>query len=92
MIVEAEALVAEMIEEMAAAVSAEVDLVEDAEMIVEVSVVAIAEAVVMAAVATLIPALTEVDAVAIATRKCTVKTSHRHKVAEAHRLGLGHAK
>ena len=48
--VAAEALVAEMIEEMAAAVSAEVDLVEDAEMIVEVSVVAIAEAVVMAAV------------------------------------------
>ena len=63
------------------------------EVVVEASVAAmIVIVVVMAAVATLIPALTEVDAVAIATRKCTVKTSHRHKVAEAHPLELGHAK
>ena len=61
------------------------------EVVVEASVAAMI-VVVMAAVATLIPALTEVDAVATATRKCTVKTSHRLKVAEAHPSRPGHVK
>ena len=59
--------------------------------VVDEATVAAMIAVVTAAV-TLIPALTEADAVAMAIRKCTVKTSHRLKVAEAHPSRPGHAK